>query len=202
MVGDSPQALIVKLSCAEAERFLADRTAAGFNAIWVNLLCNTSTGGSAGRNDVRRDRPVHDARRPLDAERSVLPARGRRSSASQLRNGIVGVPRSDRDDRLARRAARRTASEKDFAYGRYLGSGTGRTRTSSGSTATTSSTGGTRTTRRRAGGRARDQGSRHAPHPDGRARLRRRAGRATTRGGRRSSGSTPPTPTTRRTRRS
>jgi hypothetical protein len=45
IVGDSPQSIIVNLSLAEAERFLASRQAAGFNAIWVNLICNTGTAG-------------------------------------------------------------------------------------------------------------------------------------------------------------
>jgi chitodextrinase len=43
--GDSPQALTVNLSEAEADAFLADREAAGFNLVWVNLLCATYTGG-------------------------------------------------------------------------------------------------------------------------------------------------------------
>lgn len=45
LLGDSPQALTVNLSEAEAEMFLADRQAAGFDAVWVNLLCATYTGG-------------------------------------------------------------------------------------------------------------------------------------------------------------
>lgn len=47
LVGDSPQALMVNLSEADADAFLADRHAAGFNAVWVNLLCDTYTGGRA-----------------------------------------------------------------------------------------------------------------------------------------------------------
>src|SRR5204862_3814349 len=43
--GDSPQALTVNLSEAEADAFFADREAAGFNTVWVNLLCATYTGG-------------------------------------------------------------------------------------------------------------------------------------------------------------
>jgi hypothetical protein len=43
--GDSPQSLIVNLSETDAAAFLADRAAAGFNAVWINLLCNTATGG-------------------------------------------------------------------------------------------------------------------------------------------------------------
>ena len=45
LVGDSPQALTVNVSVAETDRYMADRRAAGFNAAWVNLLCNAGTGG-------------------------------------------------------------------------------------------------------------------------------------------------------------
>ena len=47
LTGDSPQALIVNLSEAEAESFFADRQAGGFNLVWINLLCATYTGGRA-----------------------------------------------------------------------------------------------------------------------------------------------------------
>jgi hypothetical protein len=47
MTGDSPQALIVNLSEADAETFFADRQALGFNTVWINLLCNTYTFGRA-----------------------------------------------------------------------------------------------------------------------------------------------------------
>src|SRR5215467_80959 len=45
IVGDSPQALIADLSEAQADQFFADRQSAGFNSVWINLLCNTYTGG-------------------------------------------------------------------------------------------------------------------------------------------------------------
>lgn len=47
IVGDSPQALMAKVSPSDADRFFADRAAKGFNAVWVNLLCNNYTGGAA-----------------------------------------------------------------------------------------------------------------------------------------------------------
>jgi len=47
IAGDSPQALIVNLSEAEADAFFADRQASGFNLVWINLLCATYTGGRA-----------------------------------------------------------------------------------------------------------------------------------------------------------
>jgi hypothetical protein len=44
MIGDSPQALIGNLSETEAATFIANRQAYGINALWINLLCNDSTG--------------------------------------------------------------------------------------------------------------------------------------------------------------
>jgi uncharacterized protein DUF4038 len=45
IVGDSPQALIANVSETQADRYFADRQAAGFNSVWINLLCNDYTGG-------------------------------------------------------------------------------------------------------------------------------------------------------------
>jgi hypothetical protein len=45
VAGDAPQSLIVNLSEADADFYLADRQAHGFNTLWINLLCNTYTGG-------------------------------------------------------------------------------------------------------------------------------------------------------------
>jgi Protein of unknown function (DUF4038)/Putative collagen-binding domain of a collagenase len=47
IVGDSPQSMIVNLSLADARTYIADRKAHGFNALWVNLLCDKYTGGRA-----------------------------------------------------------------------------------------------------------------------------------------------------------
>lgn len=47
IVGDSPQSMVVNLSVADAKAYVADRKAAGFNALWVNLLCTTYTAGRA-----------------------------------------------------------------------------------------------------------------------------------------------------------
>src|SRR5262245_12420596 len=58
LVGDSPQALTVNVSVADADRFLANRRAAGFNAAWVNLLCNGGTGG-------RKDGTTYDGIAPF-----------------------------------------------------------------------------------------------------------------------------------------
>jgi len=48
VAGDAPQSLMVNISEADAETFFANRQSHGFNAVWINLLCNTYT---AGRSD-------------------------------------------------------------------------------------------------------------------------------------------------------
>lgn len=58
IVGDSPQALFVNVSVAQANYFLANRKAAGFNTVWVNLLCAKYTGG-------RPDGSTYDGIRPF-----------------------------------------------------------------------------------------------------------------------------------------
>jgi hypothetical protein len=45
MAGDAPQSLIVNLSETDADFYFADRQAHGFNTVWINLLCDTYTGG-------------------------------------------------------------------------------------------------------------------------------------------------------------
>jgi len=44
IAGDSPQSLIGDLTLKQASAYLTDRKKAGFNAIWVDLLCTTYTG--------------------------------------------------------------------------------------------------------------------------------------------------------------
>jgi hypothetical protein len=45
--GDAPQCITTRLSTADMDAYFSMRAAQGFNAAWVNLLCNTYTGGSA-----------------------------------------------------------------------------------------------------------------------------------------------------------
>src|SRR5271166_5327534 len=39
VAGDSPHALFVNLTTAQAAAYLADRAGRGINSLWVNLLC-------------------------------------------------------------------------------------------------------------------------------------------------------------------
>ena len=45
IVGDSPHSLFVNLSEAQADAYFADRQANGFNAAWIEVLCDAYTGG-------------------------------------------------------------------------------------------------------------------------------------------------------------
>lgn len=47
IVGDSPQSMLVNLSQGQMGQFLGNRRSAGFNSVWVNLLCVKYTGGRA-----------------------------------------------------------------------------------------------------------------------------------------------------------
>ncbi len=47
LVGDAPQSLIGRLTESRAATYFADRRAHGFNAAWINLLCNALTGCNA-----------------------------------------------------------------------------------------------------------------------------------------------------------
>ena len=49
VAGDAPQALMVKLTEADAGLYFSNRVAHGFNALWINLLCRTGTGGRITR---------------------------------------------------------------------------------------------------------------------------------------------------------
>src|SRR6267378_1812650 len=47
IAGESPQALMVNVSTADARMFFFNRRSHGFNAVWINLLCRKGTGGRA-----------------------------------------------------------------------------------------------------------------------------------------------------------
>ncbi len=121
-VGDSPQALTMNLSVADAERFLANRRAAGYNALWVNLLCIICTTLAGGRADGT----TYDGIRPFTTP-------GDMSTPNE-----AYFARADRTIRLAQKyrmvlflnpievsgwlqVLRSNSVETAYGYGRYLG---------------------------------------------------------------------------------
>jgi hypothetical protein len=89
VAGDAPQCLTARLSPTDMTQYFAMRAAQGFNSAWVNLLCNTYTGGNAdgstydgiapftgttgdGRADLSKPNPAFFAR--VDAAVSAAAA--------------------------------------------------------------------------------------------------------------------------------
>jgi hypothetical protein len=119
MVGDSPQALIINLSETQAGRFFANREAAGFNAVWVNLLSDAYTGGRPNGTtydgiapftrpgDLSTPNPRYFARAD-----SMIRLAAKHNLAVLLdpieTGGWLGV-------------LKRNGAAKAYAYGRYLG---------------------------------------------------------------------------------
>ena len=64
IVGDSPQAMIGNLSVKAAAAYIANRRAAGFDALWVNLLCTTYTA-------CRSSGSTYDGIRPFTRQRDL-----------------------------------------------------------------------------------------------------------------------------------
>src|SRR5262249_25270214 len=58
LAGDAPQALMVRLSEADADFYFSNRVTHGFNAVWINLLCRQGTGG-------RKDGATYDGIAPF-----------------------------------------------------------------------------------------------------------------------------------------
>src|ERR1022692_4749659 len=52
IVGDSPQALVVNISEADAAEYFTNRNARGFNSLCIDLLCTTYTGGRTNGSTI------------------------------------------------------------------------------------------------------------------------------------------------------
>jgi hypothetical protein len=58
ITGDAPQSLMVNISTSDADMYFGNRASRGFNAVWINLLCETYTAG-------RADGSTYDGIRPF-----------------------------------------------------------------------------------------------------------------------------------------
>src|SRR5262249_44186403 len=52
IAGESPQAMMVNVSEADAELFFRNRRSHGFNTAWINLICAKYTGGRADGSTI------------------------------------------------------------------------------------------------------------------------------------------------------
>jgi hypothetical protein len=125
IVGDSPQALLVRPTEPQAVSYLAARRRQGFNAVWINLLCDTETGGNAGGVTV-------DGLHPFDKETRVKFQSDISTPNEKYFAHVDRVVRAA--DRLGMVVfldpaetkgwldeLRAAGAAKAFAYGRYLG---------------------------------------------------------------------------------
>lgn len=119
VVGDSPQAMIGNLSLRDAAAYIADRKRAGFDALWVDLLCVKYTGCRSDgttfdairpftkTNDLSTPNPAYFAR--ADAMIRLAANAGMAVFLDPIETGgWLGVLRSN-------------GVERDLAYGRFLG---------------------------------------------------------------------------------
>ena len=119
IVGDSPQALFVNVSVKQAKHFLINRKAAGFNSVWVNLLCDSYTGGRADGSTYDGIRPFRregDLSTPNEAYFARADAMIRLAARQRMAVFLDPIETGGwlkvlRDNGLA----------KAYAFGRYLG---------------------------------------------------------------------------------
>ncbi len=119
ITGDSPQAVFIALSEEEADAFFANRRAAGFNTVWINLLAGTSMGGRQDASTYDGIRPFHtpgDLSTPNDA----YFARVDRMLGLAAEHGLlVFLDPAETIDFLS--VLRSNGVAKARAYGRFLG---------------------------------------------------------------------------------
>ena len=127
VVGDSPQALTVNLSVTDAEKFLADRRAAGYNAMWVNLLCIVCTSLAGGRADGTTYDGISPFATPgdLSTPNEAYFRRVDRMIGLARKYGIV-LFLNPIETAGWLEILRQNGVEKSYAYGRYLGMRYGR----------------------------------------------------------------------------
>jgi hypothetical protein len=119
IVGDSPQALIANVSVPQADRFFANRQAAGVNSVWINLLCDDYTGG-------RPDGRTYDGIAPFTSAGNLStpnPAYFARVDAmirlAAKHNLAVFLDPIETGGWL--KVLRSNGTAKAYSYGRYLG---------------------------------------------------------------------------------
>jgi hypothetical protein len=119
IAGDSPQSMLVNLSQEQMDQFLANRRRAGFNSIWVNLLCVEYTGG-------RADATTYDGIGPfmtpgdLSTPNEAYFARADGMLRLAAEHGMV-VFLDPIETGGWLETLRRNGTAKAAAYGRYLG---------------------------------------------------------------------------------
>ena len=119
LAGDAPQALMVKLTEADADLYFSNRVSHGFNAVWINLLCRPGTGG-------RKDGATYDGIPPfattddLATPNEAYFARCDRMMTLARKHGLLVIlDPAETIDHIKILVA--NGPDKCRAFGRYLG---------------------------------------------------------------------------------
>jgi hypothetical protein len=119
LAGESPQAMMVNISEAEAETFFANRRSHGFNAAWINLICAQYTGGREDSSTIDGLKPFavqDDFSQPVEAYFAHC---DRIIQLAAKYHTVVFLDPAETGSYLA--VMQRNGVEKCRAYGRYLG---------------------------------------------------------------------------------
>ncbi|HEY7119402.1 MAG TPA: DUF4038 domain-containing protein [Tepidisphaeraceae bacterium] len=119
ITGESPQALMVNLSGADAELFFANRRSHGFNAVWINLLCRKGTGGRADGSTVDGVKPFQTADDLATPNEAYFARCDRMIQLAAAEDLLVILDPCETIDHLKVMLA--NGPEKCRAFGQYLG---------------------------------------------------------------------------------
>src|SRR5262245_12862127 len=59
IIGDAPHSILAKLTNSDAITYLTDRGQRGFNALWIELLCNSATYGYGTQTEANNGHDVN-----------------------------------------------------------------------------------------------------------------------------------------------
>jgi len=119
MVGDAPHALVGNLSEADAETYLADRQAHGFNVLWVELLCKTYTGCRADGTTFDGIKPFTTPEDLATPNEAYFSRADHMIQAAALHGQVVLLDPIETGSWLA--TLQSNGTTKAFNYGVYLG---------------------------------------------------------------------------------
>src|SRR5262249_50489001 len=119
LAGDAPQALMVKLTEADADLYFSNRVAHGFNAVWINLLCRPATGGRKDGATYDGILPFTTTDDPSTPNDDYCARCDRMMSLAQNHGLLVILDPAETIDHLKILVA--NGPEKCHAFGRYLG---------------------------------------------------------------------------------
>lgn len=119
LAGESPQAMMVNISEADADLFFANRRGHGFNAAWINLLCATYTGGRADSSTIDGLKPFTTADDFATPNEAYFAHCDRVLRLAAKHDTLVILDPAETGSYL--RVMQRNGVEKCRDFGRYLG---------------------------------------------------------------------------------